>query len=765
MDVQQWKIERIHALKDEVKDLHPTLGELFLKLPDIKKVHKTHGSQEMGADFVLIKEDQTLLQEKYVGVIVKSTDIKQDHADIKRQIDECAVERKIEGGKKSVFLTEIWVVTSQSITKNAQEKLYKDHKTTNLSFLDGEALAKLIEKYYPAYWDHRSAKFNSYIASQQTKLTSMGRSYSLLPPNVGSIRVEQQIHRISTDKNKLFRPRNLNKSTQLITELAKRRAMFIEGGMGSGKSELLRSTAMSLLNRDNVDSLKVAPLFMTYRELKERFSKISEIIADIKSQIEDNTISIALFVDGMDEVADSNEDKISTICKLSNDLNEDPSVKLVVTSRNIDEVTKRNQLEKSFDMFAMSPLPFGGLVNFIKQICNGMGLSQRLREDLQKSPLLKALPRTPLSAILLAKLLSENIKDLPSTLPELYSKYTELVLGRWDINKGHGSEKEYETIFRLTTSLAAYLIDNDLDTIGIREIERIFKDYLEQRNTGQGLVSILGKFLERREIVAYDEENMTIQFRHRTFMEFFYAQGKFLQYGQNAPVQDPFHPYWKEIEYFYLGLVKDAPDRIKTLSALEPDDDVQSFIKCTQLGSLMLAAYQTPYTYLEDTLYRAFIDAAELFCSVTRGERNDDMLAELPELQILALLTQTLKRNYNYDFFKQALITAKLRLSLEPTREETFVAEFFIDSVLAELGEESAFVRLVEKHESDLTWSVRLGISFSAKDAEFTNDAIRRMDKKLRRAGERNAPFARFIHQIETVPMKDRKIEKLPKAD
>lgn len=758
MSLQQWKIDRVRALTDEVKHLHPTLNDLFLKLPNIKTVHKTHGPQEMGADFILVRDDPALLQERYIGVIVKANDIKQDHTDLKRQIDECGVERKIEGGKKNVFLSEIWVITSQSITKNAQDKLHKDHKTTNVSFIDGENLAKLIENYYPEYWDYQTAKLSAYITTEQNKLTTLGKNYSLLPPSIGTIRVEQQIYRVPSESKNSFKVYAPQKTSTLVAELQKRRAVFIEGGMGSGKSELLRSTALSLISPDNVSLLKIAPLFMTYRDLKEQKDSINDLVKKVIAQIDDDSFSIALFIDGMDEVPDTNEEKVSIVCKLSNDLLSDQRVKLVVTSRNVDEITKRNELAKSFEMFVMAPLAFGSLINFIQQICSGMNVSERLRSDLQRSPLLKALPRTPLSAILLAKLLSENVKDLPSTLPELYSKYTELVLGRWDIHKGNGSEKEYETIYRLTANLAAYMVDHDLDVIAVSELKRIFKDYLDQRNTGQNFDSLFQNFVDRREIIAYDFENLTIQFRHRTFMEFFYSQNLFWQKGRNAPIDEPFHPYWKAIEYFYLGLIKDAPDRIKSLAALVAANETEGFIKSTQFGLFMLAAYQTPYVDLEDALFRAFIEAAELYCSVCRGEHNDTPIAALPELQLLALFTQSLKQNYTYDFFQKALTTAKLKLTLEssPTKEERFVAEFFVDSVLAELGDNSAFLRLVEQNESELNWSLRLGISCSAKDANFTNDAIRRLDKKLRRSLNKNPALHRFIEVAETTPINER---------
>ncbi|WP_442265411.1 hypothetical protein ACSIGC_13900 [Tenacibaculum sp. ZS6-P6] len=74
MDIEKVK-QKIQSYKDEVKDLHPFLKNFFTHLPYIKHIEYTHGNREYGSNFVLIQEDQTLLKEKYTGVVVKSQKI------------------------------------------------------------------------------------------------------------------------------------------------------------------------------------------------------------------------------------------------------------------------------------------------------------------------------------------------------------------------------------------------------------------------------------------------------------------------------------------------------------------------------------------------------------------------------------------------------------------------------------------------------------------------------------------------------------------
>jgi hypothetical protein len=94
------------------------------------------------------------------------------------------------------------------------------------------------------------------------------------------------------------------------------------------------------------------------------------------------------------------------------------------------------------------------------------------------------MPRSPIAAILLADIINQNAQDLPSNLPELYSKYMELTLGRWDCEKGLQSLKEFETLQSLMMELAHLTISNELPFITLPEVKEVFHDYLKVRRTG-----------------------------------------------------------------------------------------------------------------------------------------------------------------------------------------------------------------------------------------------------------------------------------------
>jgi ribosome-associated protein YbcJ (S4-like RNA binding protein) len=140
--LEPWKLEKIKSIQSEVADLHPLLREVFTADPSIANIEYTHGQNEMGADFVLARTDPTLGDESYIGVVVKCGSIKQDHSDVKRQIEECQVERFFSGGKAKIFITEVWVVCNGSISNGAQRKI---HRCGQAMQAGGAACASLLE--------------------------------------------------------------------------------------------------------------------------------------------------------------------------------------------------------------------------------------------------------------------------------------------------------------------------------------------------------------------------------------------------------------------------------------------------------------------------------------------------------------------------------------------------------------------------------------------------------------------------------------------
>lgn len=754
-----WKIEKIRSLDNEVKEVHPLLKALFDKMPQIKSVIYTQGNRENGADFILVKSDPLLDQDDYVGVVVKSGPIKQNSDDVHRQIKEClAVARPIENGKKFIYLSEVWVITSKDVTRNAEDHLHAEYKTTKIKFIDAEALVKLIDRFLDTYWNLSNIAVNGFVAKQQKIISSISEMHRLIPLEFGRIGVEKDISSNPPDNQRRFNKKKV-RHTSLWEEIQSKKLIFLEGGMGSGKSELLRSTANRLCEKVIDEAHNVIPYFTSYKDFVKVFDAAPDsFLEEIHKSIADEKKRIAIFIDGLDESFEETANKVARVCKLAAIINLRNDSALIVASRIIQEESLTATIDSHFDKYKVNPLQLSTIVKFVERICGGSDVSSKLRGDIQKSPLMRVLPRTPLSAILLGKLLKENIFELPATLPELYSKYIELVLGRWDLDKNVGSEKEYETIQRLTSMIATYCLNNDLDTLGVAELKQMFKEYLSERRTGQSLEPMLEMFLQKSELISYDEDTQIVAFRHKSFAEFFYAQALLMEKGKNASLLKPFDPSWSGIEYFYLGLVRDAPERLMQLTKLTPQNKGEQLLKITQFGNFLMAAYQTPYEVIQTTLYDRFVEAAKYYNNLIVSH-EEDIFSRLPELQILSIFTYFLRGGYSYEFFKPALLEARIQFEMDSglSEAERIIAIFFTDAILCELEDESAFVSLVDRYEASLSWTVRLGIYHASADVEFINRTTKQLGKKIDKSMKGNLSLLRYIQMLESTPLRERK--------
>ncbi len=213
-----------------------------------------------------------------------------------------------------------------------------------------------------------------------------------------------------------------------------------------------------------------------------------------------------------------------------------------------------------------------------------------------------------MSAILLARILSDEIKELPSTMTELYSKYSEIVLGRWDTSKGLLSQTEYDVISNILVEIAMFMMDNSLNCISISEVQDMFLNYLAKRNLNVDEDKLFKRLIYRSEVTTVNVRTNTFSFLHRSFMEYFYAEG--LRKRGLIDINDNIYDiYWANSYFFYFGLLRDNEYLIDKINELKPSNDKTRFLRLFYNGSFYLASYLTPYKKIARGVLLSYIDA------------------------------------------------------------------------------------------------------------------------------------------------------------
>lgn len=732
--------KRIESLQSEVNDFHPILEQLFKRLPNVKQVEYHQGPSEKGADFVIIKYDDTLDEETYIGVICKVGKITQSHSEIERQIDECKVmQRFISSGKKQITLNEIWVVNNSTISTNAEEKIFRKFTGTNIKFISGMKVTELIEKHYSEFWSYNSVSYGQYFSEIELILAN-GKDSSFF----GSINTEKFIHQKIIKQTQKQNKRQNETLTNVIWD---ENFIFLEGRVGSGKSTIIRQLISSLKTlAESGAEKKIVPVLFQYSELCNNKNDVKELSIEKTSKFNIPVDTpIIVIIDGVDEVKDDSKVRIENFKRIVSDISANNNFKLLVTSRLMDSVQDYETIDKMFTRYSIVPLSIGQIVNFVDNICENENVSKKLKTGIEKTPLFKFIPRTPISAILLARILKDEIKELPSTMTELYAKYTEIVLGRWDTSKGLLSQTEYEILNNVLMDVSEFMMKNSLSCISESEVEDIFLSYIEKRNIKVDLDKVLQRILLRSEVATVNPKNGTFSFVHRSFMEYFYAE-KLKKTGDALLDQEIYSMYWSNTYFFYLGLLRDNEKCIEIINSIEPSNEQYKVSRLFTNGTFYLAAYLTPYHIIQEGVYNTFIEAGKLYFDVAK--RNGEAeLKQLPPVALLCIFTRSLQNNYSYEYFEKALkdTATKLDKVVNPSEEQQF-SKFFVSSILNELGIENAFDSLIDTNNIDIL--IQLGITHVTNDTGKVNKKITRYLKKIKSQYRGNKRMVNYITDL-----------------
>jgi hypothetical protein len=138
--------------EDELRE--NVLKPLFITM-GFKGVSEYHGTQELGKDIVMWKEDETGSRENY-AIVAKASritgDVKKSISEIRTQIEQCFGSSYNDPVNPSEqVINKCWIVSSKEITMSARKALTDSLKPQNLDrlirFIDGDELWQLIERY------------------------------------------------------------------------------------------------------------------------------------------------------------------------------------------------------------------------------------------------------------------------------------------------------------------------------------------------------------------------------------------------------------------------------------------------------------------------------------------------------------------------------------------------------------------------------------------------------------------------------------------
>ncbi len=759
------KKQRLSEIKNEVKEFHPLLEEIFPKLPRVVRVDYTHGPNEKGADFIITRKDDTTEDNEYIGVIVKIGKLSKDLTKIYDQIDDCEIKRHILEGKKKIRLDEIWIITNDSISSNAEEKIYNKFLSRKIKFFKNTSLIRWIDDFLPNYWTNISIGFGQYLFELQSFMNEMDKTHSLLPAKVKPFYVEPEL-RVIENEYKVSRKKKRKSNLSDIYELIKNNnIVLIEGGPGAGKSQMVRNAVKHYCDPAIYISEKLVPICVSYQEYCKEFDNNITLLIDnklgkCKIELEQDDSKYLIFFDGFDESVDKERSIDEEFDEFVNAIQSNNNVKAVITTRPLNIADYKNLLPDKTPGYEIVPLGINKVHQFFKHICIHTNISGKIFEDISRSDLFKQLPRNPISAILLAYLLDENSKDLPSNLTDIYAQYSELMLGRWEISKGLRSQKEFEAAKNIITYIAKYFIDNDLSAVTIDEAIRHFTDYLEKRNLDLNSNELFEKVTTRSGILQKDEKQNKVYFKHRSFLEFFYATYKAKHPDPNFINNRVYSIPWRSIYFFYVGLHKDCEEILTSILSIKPADENERFFRVVNMADYFLAAFSTPYVVVEKNLPLLINEYRDLYLDIVEN-KIDTPLRELSEIMILEFFKAVINETYSYEYFVKAFESAILELcSAKNSKiENAAYSLFFISVIYQALKKENPFDGLIENFKGKLPFPIQFGLFYESNNAKHHSTLLKRNERNLKQKIKKSPQLRRYVEKLHELPVSRKKSE------
>lgn len=760
---EEFKKKKLADIKDEVREFHPLLESLFKRMKTITRVEYTHGPSEMGADFVLSLSHPILNTERYIGVIVKVGKIKQDNIDLERQVKECSIARFFENGKKEIFVDEIWVVCNGSISNNAKKVIRGFSNLRSVEFLGAGEIENLIDVHFPSYWTDLPIHISEYLSKTREKNLQHERNSSLLLVDNNDFYVEQDIYENRNSKFDLenqFKRKNVK--VNIFEKIKNHKITLIEGSMGTGKSRLFRKIISHFTTPSIFQDEKLLPLLISYKDLIDAYNNdINAVVNDfidekLKEEIGED-VTYLILIDGIDEKKFTTEEELEKLTEIIYKLDGTPNTKFVMASRPLSSFDEVEGLSENLAKYEIRSLSIAKVIEFIRNVCKQLNITQRIIEDLKKSQLFRDLPQSPISAILLAKLIDEHSKELPSNMTELFSKYTELVLGKWDIEKGLQSQKEYQAAITFSMNLAEYFIENELNKISIDEARQRLNDYLKPRNLGLDTDLLLDKLVNRCEIFGADSTRGVMFFKHKTFAEFLYAKkitdSKQLQIDERA-----FTTYWNNVFYFCIGILRDCPDFLEELTNFPVDSEGGKVAKIANLPNFYLAGFASPYKVISDGIEKVVLETASYYKDVVSG-KEESVFLNFPRVYFFLFINHILVEGLSFDFFEEGLETSALSITDDNSidDETKAYALFFLNVAYIKLGKDKDFKFLLNKFKKHLPLDVLFAIDIESGSSKLINSSkiLQKQSKKFRDAIKSSPSLRNTVQNLVKKPLKE----------
>lgn len=715
----QEKYDRLKEFQNEA-DFRLFLID-FLKKRGFKDVFHTHryGNPELGKD-IIARFPHGIDEFEWYAFVVKKGRIgggTNEIETIKGQIKQSFEYPYLGINGERIKINKVKVVTNENFTNGAQDSLSTSNELKGLSnygFWWNETLVPDIDTYYDDFWLPGDAFAKEYSKAFIKKLQQEIeiRELSIQKINDKQIQklldifIEPQLSMSSIEEDKITKEKSVKKKKVSISGINRiEENLILSGEQGAGKTKILNNLACQICKPENVSAHNIIPIKLKAPNVKLKEFNIEKCVKDEITELAEDFVDekvfekykVVLFVDDLDLL--KNEDK-------------------EILVQNIKEYCSKN-LTHFVLTYRKSEFNFDSEINsirihnfnnkqveaFVTKFFEGTDRGTKFIQILKESGILSKLPTTPLTITLISLLYDENNYEIPATLSDIYTDFTNILLGKLEIT----SKTDLLVLNikrRLFSTLALKMLDKKVFEITYDDFRIHINDFLEERGYASQSDEEINMLIENSGLM-YNNDNLMIGFKQQAFIEFLasleiYHNKRETHYSKLIENFNDIN--WQNTAIFYAGHAKELVNMIDDVIEKAPNNNLRDyFVNAGGMGYLSQALYQTSPKERSKLVKKSLDNLMKSFYILKENsKKNDDFFFNIP----LVLLASIVNFWFNENF-KSITLTRTLNLSFDDIfnySENNFENNYkllMISTTLMNpyINDENSFAKLIERKE------------------------------------------------------------------
>lgn len=583
-------------------ELHDWLEDLLGVMEPSASVARTHGNRELGKDLVLVKQDA--LEERVIAVVVHRGKISgKTKGDIDKIISQVrqafAHPAEIPDREEELDVTRVWVFLIGTMSAGARVRLRRELGGTfrAVGIFNIDKITDLFSENLPSVFfrSHVFDVIDDLVTDLETQHDFCGTGKTLSECFEPPMLQRPSSTKLSrTDSRPFVRRQKPVKHSAISDSLKPGHRIAVLGAPGSGKSVLLSKLTLDMFHQESERSLKSResltqiPVLVKALSIREVASAAGLLERVLPANLPPDTGVSALMVDGLDELAwDERAPTVERLAAWTDEL----GAPLVISARTSEAA---RGLLVDFDTFEIEPFSIGQAVRLFTRLVQQQKHLANLRESIARFQ--EKIPMTPLSLSLLIRLV-EDLGEIPASIAELFDRFADLIVGRYDKDRGIQVIFEYWLKRQFLAAVAfEALLDHGRTQLSGDEFAGFVRDFATKYGLAEEQLDTFLREIERAGVLACGEQ---VAFVDRSFFEFFAATYLSQKRDEIEDVDTLvadlyFSNTASEVAVFYVGLKRELPERTLDAVLTGPRDEPYAAADRFMVGRLLQAAWGTP---------------------------------------------------------------------------------------------------------------------------------------------------------------------------